>query len=125
MRGTCQAPRRCGRGPEETNRISIVSPPPTLGRKNPDRRPASRLHPSSKSAPGPGPPLDLMADHLPDYQPLLGAYHAAYADELRAMIADLPIRPGAIVADIACGDGSYSRWLSERSARVVAVDVSM
>jgi hypothetical protein len=47
-----------------------------------------------------------MADDLPDYQPLLGAYHAAYADELRSMVAALPIRPGSVVADIACGDGS-------------------
>jgi SAM-dependent methyltransferase len=71
-----------------------------------------------------------MADQderLPGYEPMLAAYHAAFAPELRAMIAGLPIRPGDRVADMACGDGAYSPWLAERvgpAGLVVAVDAS-
>jgi ubiquinone/menaquinone biosynthesis C-methylase UbiE len=65
-------------------------------------------------------------DRLPDYAPMLADYHAAYADELQAMIASLPIAPGDRVLDLACGDGAYAGWLAGRvgpSGVVCAVDL--
>lgn len=67
-----------------------------------------------------------MADDLPDYEPMLDAYHRAFAAELRSMIAVLPIGPGMKVLDVASGDGAYASWLAERvgpSGLVVAEDV--
>jgi ubiquinone/menaquinone biosynthesis C-methylase UbiE len=64
---------------------------------------------------------------LPPYDGMLAAYHRAHEHELREMIADLPLRPGARVIDVACGDGAYSRWLAERvgpHGQVVGVDLS-
>ena len=64
---------------------------------------------------------------LPGYAPTLLAYHRAFASELRALIAGLPLRPGDRVLDLACGDGVYARWLAERvgeGGRVLAVDLS-
>jgi SAM-dependent methyltransferase len=64
---------------------------------------------------------------LPEYASQLAAYHEAFAPELRAMVASLPIREGDRVLDMACGDGTYSRWLAERvgpSGSVVALDAS-
>ena len=63
---------------------------------------------------------------LPSYEPMLAAYHRAFAVELRAMIGVLPIAAGQTVLDMACGDGVYSPWLAERvgpAGRVVAVDM--
>lgn len=60
---------------------------------------------------------------LPGYEPMLAAYHRAFASELRAMLATLPIADGARVLDMACGDGVYSGWLAELGADVVAVDI--
>lgn len=62
---------------------------------------------------------------LPAYEPMLAAYHRAFASELRAIVAALPIAEGSSALDMACGDGAYSLWLAERvgpSGRVVAVD---
>jgi ubiquinone/menaquinone biosynthesis C-methylase UbiE len=67
------------------------------------------------------------ADRLPDYAPMLADYHRAFADELRAMVAALPVREGDRVLDVACGDGSYTGWLAERvgpRGRVTAIDAS-
>jgi ubiquinone/menaquinone biosynthesis C-methylase UbiE len=64
---------------------------------------------------------------LPGYAPTLMAYHRAFAEELRATVAGLPLRPGDRVLDLACGDGVYSRWLAEpigESGTVLAVDRS-
>lgn len=64
---------------------------------------------------------------LPDYQPMLAAYHRAFSAELQEMVASLPIREGDRVVELACGDGAYSPWLARRvgpSGIVVAVDVS-
>lgn len=63
---------------------------------------------------------------LPSYEPMLAAYHRAFATELRAMIGALPIAQGQTILDMACGDGVYGGWLAERvgsSGRVVAADV--
>ena len=54
------------------------------------------------------------ADDLPDYEPLLAAYHEALAPELRGMVEALPIADGAKVLDLACGDGAYTGWLAGR-----------
>jgi SAM-dependent methyltransferase len=69
----------------------------------------------------------LAADALPDYMPMLEAYHRAHAAELRAMVADLPLRPSDRVLDLACGDGVYSCWIAERlgpAGCVVGVDIA-
>jgi ubiquinone/menaquinone biosynthesis C-methylase UbiE len=74
-----------------------------------------------------GVPNVSRSKKLPGYAPTLLAYHRAFADELRATVASLPIRPGDRVLDLACGDGVYSRWLAERvgeSGSVMAVDLS-
>ena len=66
------------------------------------------------------------ADELPDYAPMLSAYHEAHATELRAMVASLPIREGDRVLEVACGDGVYSRWIADRvggTGEVVGVDI--
>ncbi len=60
---------------------------------------------------------------LPGYEPMLAAYHRAFASELRAMLATLPLAPGARGLDMACGDGAYSLWLAGLGAEVVAVDL--
>jgi len=63
---------------------------------------------------------------VPSYEPMLAAYHRAFAPELRAMVGTLPIAEGEIVLDMACGDGVYSPWLAElvgSAGWVVAVDV--
>lgn len=65
-------------------------------------------------------------ESLPEYEPMLADYHHAYAEELREMVASLPVKEGDRVLDVACGNGAYSRWLAERvgsSGRVVAVDI--
>jgi ubiquinone/menaquinone biosynthesis C-methylase UbiE len=69
----------------------------------------------------------MTPEGLPDYARMLGAYHRAFAVELRRMIAALPIQPGQRVLDMACGDGAYTPWLAERvgpAGDVVGVDVS-
>jgi SAM-dependent methyltransferase len=64
---------------------------------------------------------------LPPYAGMLAAFHRAHAQELRAMVGDLPLRPGDRALDLACGDGAYALWLAERigpRGRVFAVDSS-
>ncbi len=64
---------------------------------------------------------------LPDYASQMAAYHSAFASELRAMIESLPVADTAKVLDVACGDGTYSRWLSLRfgpRGGIWGVDVS-
>lgn len=66
-------------------------------------------------------------DEIPPYAPMLMAYQRAYAAELRAMLADLPLRRGDRVLDMACGAGVYTGWLAERAGpggRVYGVDIS-
>lgn len=63
---------------------------------------------------------------LPDYEPMLAAYHTAFRHELSLMVAQLPVLPGATVLDVACGDGAYSALLAEKvgpTGHVVALDI--
>ncbi len=63
---------------------------------------------------------------LPDYAPMLAAYHRGFSRQLRRMIDALPLRTGMTILDMACGDGAYTPWLTERvgaSGQVVAVDL--
>jgi ubiquinone/menaquinone biosynthesis C-methylase UbiE len=69
----------------------------------------------------------LDQHELPAYAPMLAAYHRACADELRSIVAALPIKAGDRVMDMACGDGVYSVWLAKHvgsSGSVVGVDIS-
>lgn len=64
---------------------------------------------------------------IPDYETLLAAYHEAFAAELQAMIAGLPIAPGDRVLEVACGDGDFARRLARHvgpAGSVTAVDIS-
>ncbi len=70
-----------------------------------------------------------MADdaELPDYAPLLAAYHAAFAPELERMVGSLPIPEGSRVLELACGDGAYTPWLARLvgpTGSVVGLDLS-
>jgi SAM-dependent methyltransferase len=73
------------------------------------------------------PGQECFGDQLPPYAPMLAAFQRAHAAELRQMIADLPLRPGDRVLDLACGEGVYAAWLAERVApggSVNGVDIS-
>ena len=64
---------------------------------------------------------------LPDYAPMLRAYHRGFAGELEAMVATLAIEPGDRILEVACGDGAYTPWLARRAGAaglVVGVDLS-
>lgn len=63
---------------------------------------------------------------LPFYAPASEAFHRAFASELRTLLKRLPLAPGDRVLDVACGDGTFSRWFAEltgSAARVVALDL--
>ena len=69
----------------------------------------------------------LDAQQLPDYDQELSLYHRAFRSELEIAIEDLPLEAGASVLDIPCGDGFYTRLLSNRlgeDGTVVAADLS-
>jgi len=71
-------------------------------------------------------PSDRPGD-LPDYAPMLAAYHRAHAAELHTMVGDLPVRAGDRVLDTPCGDGTYTLLLAERvgsQGSVTGVDLS-
>jgi len=64
--------------------------------------------------------------NLPDYAAQMEAFHSAFAAELRAAIATLPLTPQMKVLDVGCGDGFYMGLLAERllsPGRVVGLDV--
>lgn len=65
-------------------------------------------------------------DELPPYASMLFAFNRSFADDMRRIIADLPLTPGAQVLDVACGDGSFSVWLAERvkQGQVIGLDRS-
>lgn len=67
------------------------------------------------------------SEETPSYAPVTEAYHRAFATELRALLAMLPLRTGDTVLDVACGDAAFSHWLVERvgwEGRVVALDLT-
>ena len=69
-----------------------------------------------------------LAERLPDYAACQAAYHRAFEAELRDMLGDVFRRPARAALDVACGDGAYSAWLSERfgaAATVVALDSNL
>jgi ubiquinone/menaquinone biosynthesis C-methylase UbiE len=68
----------------------------------------------------------VPSSRLPDYEPLLAAYHHAFAPELATMIASLPLCDGDQVLELACGDGAYTPWLAARvgpTGAVVGLDI--
>jgi ubiquinone/menaquinone biosynthesis C-methylase UbiE len=82
---------------------------------------------SASSAMPQTPASVALATDLPEYAPMLAAYHRAHAAELRAMIGDLPVRAGDHVLDMPCGDGAYTVLLAEKvgsDGSVVGVDLS-
>jgi ubiquinone/menaquinone biosynthesis C-methylase UbiE len=68
-----------------------------------------------------------LAGKLPGYSADLAAFHRAHRHELRQIISDLELPAGARVLDLACGDGTYSQWLSDQVGErgsVIGVDLS-
>lgn len=63
---------------------------------------------------------------LPDYDPALKAYHAAFAPELEAAVRRYELGPSARVLDSPCGDGFYTNLFAGhmRSGTLVAADLS-
>src|SRR5262245_22245126 len=53
---------------------------------------------------------------VPEYAPLLEAFHRAFHKELLRCVDDLPLGPGARVLDVPCGDGFYAHWFAQRLA---------
>ena len=65
-------------------------------------------------------------EELPDYAAQIEAFHLAFAAELKAAIAALPLTPQMKVLDVGCGDGFYTGLLAERlltPGRVIGLDV--
>ncbi len=67
-----------------------------------------------------------MSDELPDYDPALRAYHAAFEPELAAAIRQYDLGPAARVLDSPCGDGFYAKLFARhmRGGTLVAADLS-
>ncbi len=83
--------------------------------------------PDPRTSFDPGEPAMAQDLELPDYAPLLAAYHAAFAVELEGMVRSLPIPEGAQVLEMACGDGAYTPWLARKvgpAGSVVGLDLS-
>ena len=66
----------------------------------------------------------LADDELPDYCEALHAFHTAAAPELVELHASLPRSPGALVLDVACGDGCHALGIGKRARRVIGLDRS-
>lgn len=67
------------------------------------------------------------SEGLPPYAGMMADYHMAVASERRGVVTALRAHPGDLVLDMACGDGSYARWLAEcvgPAGKVLAADVS-
>jgi ubiquinone/menaquinone biosynthesis C-methylase UbiE len=64
---------------------------------------------------------------LPDYDHQLSLFHAAFEQELEAIVKELPLTPDMQVLDLACGDGFYTRRIAERlgaAGSVTGADVN-
>jgi SAM-dependent methyltransferase len=66
------------------------------------------------------------SDGLPDYDPALKAYHAAFEPELEAAIRRYDLGASARVLDCPCGDGFYAKLFARhmRGGTLVAADIS-
>ncbi len=60
------------------------------------------------------PSATTEAHGVPRYAHELAAFHRAFAGELRAVIATLPVSPTMQVIDVGCGDGFYVSLFAER-----------
>jgi SAM-dependent methyltransferase len=65
-------------------------------------------------------------DKLPDYDPALKAYHAAFRPELEAAVRRFDLGASARVLDSPCGDGFYTKLFADhmRGGTLVAADLS-
>lgn len=66
-----------------------------------------------------------MRSQIPDYWPMLKAYHRARESLYRAIIADCALPHDALILDAACGDAFYSHLIANvlgPRARIVALD---
>ena len=68
----------------------------------------------------------MSHNDLPDYDPALRAYHAAFEPELEAAIRRYDLGPAGRVLDSPCGDGFYARLFARhmRGGTLVAADLS-
>ena len=66
------------------------------------------------------------SDGLPDYDPALKAYHAAFERELEGAIRGYELGPQSRVLDCPCGDGFYAKLFARhmRGGRLTAADLS-
>ncbi len=72
-------------------------------------------------------PATVEDDQLPPYAPIADGLPARIRRRAARMLADLPLRRGDRVLDMACGAGVYTSWLAERAGpggRVYGVDIS-
>lgn len=61
----------------------------------------------------PGTSSGSNGDHgLPDYESELADFHQAFAQELTALVALLPVSNGKHILDVCCGDGFYLNLLA-------------
>ncbi len=66
-----------------------------------------------------------MQSQIPDYWPMLEAYHLLREPLYRTLIADAHLSHTALILDAACGDAFYSELLAEMlgpQVRIVALD---
>jgi ubiquinone/menaquinone biosynthesis C-methylase UbiE len=63
----------------------------------------------------------MRRGHLPAYDALLSAYHAAFGPELECAVRDLPLPPRARVLDAPCGGGFYTACFARRLGRAGAI----
>jgi ubiquinone/menaquinone biosynthesis C-methylase UbiE len=65
--------------------------------------------------------------NIPGYEQQLASYHRTFAQELKQVIAELPVRKTDRVLDVGCGDGFYTGLLADQingQGHVVGVDNS-
>ncbi|MEZ6111863.1 MAG: class I SAM-dependent methyltransferase [Pirellulaceae bacterium] len=65
-------------------------------------------------------------ESLPQYAGVLEAYHWAFQGEFDDILAELPIEDAALVLDVPCGDGFFTRRIAarQRFGQTIGVDVS-
>lgn len=70
--------------------------------------------------------MSTATARLPQYDPALRAYHAAFEPELEAAVRRYPFEPGTRALDCPCGDGFYTNLFAHhlRAGTLVAADLS-